>query len=301
MQRTMGGGIAPGEAPRVIRLVIAVTCIASIACSIIDAILIHLFSFPGLSTLLLASWPGLSHLFLWQPLTYLFIYGGGEPITLFWLLGLAMYMYILWSMGSHLVERRGEREFIALYLLSGAFAAVAALLFVPLIGQGMVLSGPTSSILAVMVAWCMTNPRSKLLLFFIIPIESRWLIAAILGAIVLINLSNFAIVPLLFYLAGALFSYFFCVARWKLTSPFQETHHFDRRVMQFFDDFSLPWQWRGRGGGSGKIYDINTGRSIDGDARFMDEMLDKISREGKDSLTWWERYKMSRISKRRKM
>lgn len=295
MRTTTQARLGPEFTPRVIRLLILTTCIASILCSLIDVILVNILSVKGLSSFLTLTWWGISHFFLWQPVTYLFTYGAGSGITIYWLLGLAMYMYILWVMGSNIVERVGEKPFLRLFFTSGILAGLGAVLLVPVLHQGMVFAGPAPAVLAILVAWTMLNPTSTLLLFFILPIQARWLTAIVLGAIVLINLSSLAFVPLIFYMLGPVIAYIYCVTAWNLVSPFPVTHPYDRKLMKFGEKVygMIPRR------SSGKIFDINTGKAVDKDERFMDEMLDKISKHGKDSLTWWERRKMEKISKKR--
>jgi rhomboid family protein len=294
---TSQASLGPEFTPRAIRILVLVTCITSILCSIFDLILVNILSTKALSTFLALTWWGISHFFLWQPVTYLFTYGAGSGIDVYWLLGLAMYMYILWVMGSNIVERVGEKSFLRLYFTSGILSGIGAVLFVPVLHQSMVFAGPAPAILAVLVAWTMLNSTSTLLLFFILPIQAKWLTAIVLGAIFLINLSALAFVPLIFYMLGPIISYVYCVTAWNLVSPFPVTHSFDRRLMRFgqqiYDLIPL------RGQPQGKIFDINTGKAVDKDDRFMDAMLDKISKHGKESLSWWERRKMEKISKNR--
>lgn len=296
MRTTTHARLGPEFTPNVIRNLILATCITSIVLALVDVILINVMSFKGLSVYLSLTWWGINHFFLWQLVTYLFAYGAGSGITVFWLIGLAMYMYILWVMGSNIVERVGKKPFLRFYLTSGILAGLGAVLFVPLLKQGMVFAGPAPAILAVLVAWTMLNPSSTLLLFFVLPIQAKWLTVIVLGAIVLINLSALAIVPLIFYLLGPLVGYVYFVTAWNLVSPFPQTHSFDRKLMGLGNRVksAIPRSSKG------KIFDINTGKAVDKDERFMDEMLDKISKHGKDSLSWWERQKMEKISKKRK-
>lgn len=49
-----------------------------------------------------------------------------------------------------------------------------------------------------------------------------------------------------------------------------------------------------------KIYDFKTGRIVLDDDSFMDACLAKIADTGRDSLSWREKFRMKRISKRKK-
>lgn len=298
MKATMETGrVGPEFTPKVIRILILATCIASIFCPLIDVILVNIFALKGFSFFLTLSWQGFSHLYLWQPVSYLFIYGAGENITLSWLLGLTMYMYLLWTMGSYIVERVGEKNFLALYFTSGIGAGLLAVLLVPLFHQSMIFAGPASAILALLVAWTMFNPESTILLFFVIPIRTKWLVVFVLGGICLIHLAALSIVPLVFYLLGPCISYLYCVAAWGLMTPFPVTHAFDNKVAGLAEKISCAVSLKVVS--TGKIFDIRTGKAVDEEERFMDEMLEKIFKQGKNSLSWRERRKMEEIRKRR--
>jgi hypothetical protein len=50
-----------------------------------------------------------------------------------------------------------------------------------------------------------------------------------------------------------------------------------------------------------KIFDFKTGKAILNDEAFMDACLKKISEYGREGLTFRERWRMRRISKRKKV
>lgn len=279
----------PMHTPAVIRMLIIITSVVSILTALTNSLFVHFLGTIGPQDFLMLSWYGFKHYFLWQPLTYLFTHGTfGSGIDLFYLIGLAFNMYMLWAFGTSVHERIGTKQFLILYLGSGILAGVAAWLLMPIFGQFVVFSGASAAILAVFVVWAMLNPESNLLLFMILPIKTKWLLAAVLGAIVLSSLSQLDMITLAFYFVAACCGYFYSVLKMELGSPFEFMHPFDRFFSRKIDKKSKP-----------KIYDFSTGQPVQDDEAFVDAMLTKISKDGERSLTETERRRMQQISDRK--
>jgi len=281
--------LGPESTPDVIKYIIITTITISIGSAFTNEIFRWLFSIPGPQEFLSLSWWGLSQLFLWQPLSFLFVQVSGMAgITIHFLINLAFQMYLLWVMGTNIFEHLGKKHFLKIYFGSGVLAGLVTVLLSGLIGFYPVLEGPSPAIIGLAIVWLLLNPESEILLFFLIPVKAKWLIAGILGAILLINLSQMNLVNLLFYLTGACFAYIYGVVTCHLRSPFPETHAFEDRI-------------RGWGGsGKGKIIDFRTGQEVSqSDEQFVDEMLEKIAKKGEGSLTWRERSRMQKISEKK--
>lgn len=290
----------PEFTPPIIKYLILLTSISSVLAVLSDNLLKHLIGARGISEFFSLSLEGAVNFELWQPFTYFFFYNAapGTTISFFWLLGLAFNMYILWVMGSNIAERVTAYSFAKMYLLSGAIAGIAAISAILITGYTGLVCGPGPCILATLLVWSMLNPNSDLLLFFVIPIKSRWLVAGILITVALITLSGGQFVELTLYTVGTLVGYLYALWGWNLRSPFEKLHAMDEQMIALKNKVSIPGRWKKRG--NGKIYDFHTGRPIERDEQFMDAMLDKISKHGKESLTWMERFKMNRIAKRKK-
>ena len=286
------------SSPKLILDLILLTSIVSISAGLLEIFFQNFLGLNGPITYLSLSWEGLSHYFFWQPLTYFFIYGiDSSGIDFYWMIGLSINMYILWTMGTNLCEHFGAKSFLKMYLLTGVLAGLLAVIFTPLLNSLLVLTGQTAIILAIITSWAMLNPDSYVFLFFVFPIKTRWLLATILGVLFLNNLSNFNLPILIYYFSGVAIGYLYSAIVWNLRSPYAFTHKFDDWLnnlgySNFFSFF--------RRKSSTKVFDIRTGEHIEKEEQFMNRMLDKISKNGKDSLTWFEKFKMNRISKKRK-
>lgn len=303
----------PGETSVAIRRLIMITCGISIFSAFANSLFVQVLGLKGPQELLSLSWHGLQNYFLWQPITYLFIQNSSsQGINLSFLLSLAVNMYVLWVLGSTLLERIGTKHFLGLYFIGGILAGLLTVFTMPLTGHYMPLAGPTASLLAVFVVWTMSNPQSELMLFFLIPIKTKWLLAGILGAICLISLSQLDFISLTFYLSATLIGYLYGLLVFNMQSPFKITHGFDRAVSDVRDDLLKKIRTKKKadrgvdlgaetaGKPQSKVYDFKSGEAILDDDAFVDLMLTKISKNGEKSLSVEERRRMQQISATRR-
>lgn len=300
MTYTMPYRWGPGDTPTVIGWLIGITCVLSVLTALTNYLFTQLLGYVGPHEVLGLSTYGLKHYFLWQPVTYLFIQESLQGITFSFLISLLFSMYILWILGSTLAERIGTSRFLCLYLISGALAGLAAVWMMSLAeAPQAILAGPSASLLAIFVVWTMCNPNSELMLFFIIPIRTKWLLAGIVGAICLVSLSQLDVVSLTFYVAGIAFGYFYGLIALRLPGPFAITHRFDEAVTELVDKLKPKSKNPQKKEGSSKIFDFSSGEPMQNDDAFVDAMLTKISKYGERSLSASERQRMEQISKRK--
>lgn len=113
----------------------------------------------------------------WTIVTYMFVHA--------WLAHLAFNMFTLWMFGPRLERAWGTRAFVQFYLWCGLGGAVAHLLF----AQHSAVIGASGAISGVLVAYVLHWPDDEVYLFGVIPMKSRWLIAAIIGMNIIFALS----------------------------------------------------------------------------------------------------------------
>lgn len=261
---------------RAIKILIFTTSSASIAGGF----------FPEVYSTLALSWNGIEQFYFWQFLTYIFVERG--PLSFPFFLQIAFNMYLLWLFGSSLLERTHTRRFLALYLGSSLLGGLSALAF-----PHTVLSGSINPIYALLAAWVVLNPSSQLLLFFAIPFKAEWLVLSLVGASLLIDLSHAQWAMALNLLISTLYGYLFALITWRQPSPFPFMRPFERKLLHLLDKNESIHRHT-------KIYDIKSGEPVFDDDKFMDAMLDRISRHGEDSLTPQEKKRMKEISERKK-
>lgn len=286
--------------PKSIATLIIITVIATLCCAVLEPLFINVFKMNGPQEFFGLSWWGLSNKYLWQPLTCLFIQSEANGISIGFLIALTFNMYMLWLFGSNLVEAYGTGPFLRLYFISGILASLAAVLTTPAIRQYSIIAGTTASLLAIFVAWAFLHRETQLLLFFLIPVKAKWLLAAVIAIAILIPLSELDLVGFVYYFTGIVIGYFYSTIAWETQSPFI--------MMEKVDDFFivlgrklrakiarlLPFKKE-----KSKVVDIKTGKNTLDDDAFIDEMLAKISRHGEKSLSWQERERMQKISEKK--
>lgn len=298
--------VGPEFTPRPIKNLILFTCAISLAVSLGEIFFYQIFGISGPEYWLSLSWRGFANYMIWQPFTYLFVqYTGGSGITLSFLITLLFQMYLLWVIGSQVLERIGRISFLKLYFISGIVAGIAALLLMQFTGSQIVLSGPTPAIFAVLAVWTMTYPEAELLLFFLIPVKAKWLILGILGAVFLISLSSLDFISFSFYFFGCLIGYLYALTAWGLHSPFPGFNRLEAFILQGSNKIRNNFFFRPRKNNnlksaSPKIFNISTGEPEFDDEKFVDMMLEKISKKGEQSLTWKERQRMKEISEKKR-
>jgi hypothetical protein len=132
----------------------------------------------------------------WTALTYPLVAGG----QILWLL---LGGYIFWLFGGSLERAWGRRDYLVFLALVTAAPAVAMWLGGAVAGRMVALSGLWLPLAAGTVAWATINPAERMLLYFVIPIEARWL-----GVLVVVLVVFSYPFPIgLFALAG-------CAAAW---------------------------------------------------------------------------------------
>jgi rhomboid family protein len=113
----------------------------------------------------------------WTIVTYMFVHA--------WLAHLAFNMFTLWMFGPRLEHAWGTRAFVQFYLWCGLGGAVAHLLF----AQHSAVIGASGAISGVLVAYALHWPDDEVYLFGVIPMKSRWLIAAMIAMNIIFALS----------------------------------------------------------------------------------------------------------------
>lgn len=305
----------PVATPSTIKKLIIWTSVLAVLSAALQLIFDQFGLSPGPLQLLSLSWWGLSNLYLWQPLTFLFVQPySSSGITFFSLLSLFFTMYMLWVLGTAIYELIGKKAFLRFYFTCGIAAGLIALLMMPLTGKFAMLAGPAPSILALLTVWSMAYPETEIVLFFLIPVKAKWVMAGLISATLLITFSQWDIASLFLYLSAIFLGYAYACLAWGWRSPFLFTQKFDsalatfglkmRRYLVFPQWLKFKKNQKPSTSESvpGKVIDFNTGApmtNITNDDAFIDEMLAKISKHGERSLSWSERRRMQQISERK--
>lgn len=227
---------------------------------------------------------------VWRLLTYAFCHNTRD------VLHLLFNMVCLWFFGRSVQERLGNREFVAFYLAAAVVAGLSYLgLHAGFLHDHSTVTGASGATMAVMALFAMWYPRQQVLLFGLLPIEIRWLVAAYVvfdtlpvwaalqGKQVSDGIAHAA------HLGGLLFGFVYAIFEWRLSGWMSF-----RRV---------PAWWRDRERRkSVKLYSPDSDATeapaeVDLDAK-VDDILRKIHEHGETSLSDRERRVLSEASRR---
>lgn len=123
-------------------------------------------------------------LYLWQPLTYMFLHGG--------IFHILFNMLALWMFGVELERMWGSRYFTKFYFVAGAGAAATTLVlsFVPLTFANQLYYsltiGASGAVYGVLLAYAMFFPHRPIYMYFVFPIPAKYFVM-IIGAISLLS------------------------------------------------------------------------------------------------------------------
>lgn len=292
--------LGPRATPKIVKWTIVATLILSLFALISNALFTQVFGIPSPQHLFsLTTW-GVHKFFIWQFISYLFIQplaGGGISMAL--ILHIFFDLYLLWAIGSSLIQARGEKHFIGLYFGGALFVGVIAYLCLFLFGSPLPFAGATTSIYILLIGWAFLFPEANIMLFLLLPVRAKWLVFGLIGVNLFLDFSNGNFLSFFVTLAAMLYGYLYSVLVWEILGPFARLHEMEKKMIylkrrvrsRFRKVVDIEIQ-------PSKVYDFKTGKAIIQDDEFMDACLDKISRKGKASLTWRERLRMWRISRK---
>lgn len=133
----------------------------------------------------------------WTVVSYMFVHA--------WLAHLAFNMFTLWMFGPRLEQQWGTGTFVKFYLWSGLGGAIAHLVF----AQHTSVIGASGAISGVLVAYALRWPDDEVYLFGVIPMKSRWLVAAMLAMNIIFALSPDSRIDWTAHVGGMAFGWIF--------------------------------------------------------------------------------------------
>lgn len=235
----------------------------------------------GVVTGALALGPGLIERFhVWRLVTYAFCH---DPYSVWHIF---FNMYVLWLVGRRLESRFGPREFLLFYLTAIVVSGLCYILLELILARPGTVIGASGAVAAAFIVYAILYPHEKWLLFFVFPVEVRWLCIAFIvfdlhpvllalgGGMTGGNVAHAA------HLGGYLFGYLYYAKNWHLNSA--------------FGGLKMPQLPKRKS--HLKVYNPQRD-SAEVEAR-MDEILQKIHDHGEASLTEEERSILSDASRR---
>ncbi|GAB5439950.1 MAG: rhomboid family intramembrane serine protease [Fuerstiella sp.] len=252
--------------------------------------LLQLVTLPQNGSSPITEWLGLDRELLfrsghvWRLLTYAFCHSEQH------LMHVACNMLALFFLGRIVAQTVGQREFLWFYLVAAVFSGmVQATSLAAFSADPTLVLGASGAVSAVFMLFALHYPRLKLLLFGVIPIEARWLLAAVVAYD---GLGFLGLAPSIFvpegssvghaaHLGGLVFGLLYF--RWNMN------------LTRWWDRFAGRVRAAELPRHNLKIYNPTTQPELELSGK-VDRILAKISREGEASLTPRERRILSQAS-----
>jgi membrane associated rhomboid family serine protease len=227
---------------------------------------------------------------IWQLFTYMFMHAGFTHLF--------FNMFALWMFGMELENTWGSKKFFLYYLLCGIGAGVSNLVVGPMFGPGGPTVGASGAIYGVLLAFGMMFPDRPIFLYFFIPIRAKYFVLIFMGLEIFAGVTgtqdgvaHFA------HLGGAAVGFILLMID-SGRIPFFKWWDVFKKIYEKPGRYNSSDSTGRTGVGDAKFYDIRSGKEIEPNQKIIDEILDKISREGYQSLTENEKKVLFEASKK---
>lgn len=206
-------------------------------------------------------------LFVWQFVTYMFLHGG--------IFHILFNMFALWMFGNEIERYWGTREFLKYYFLCGVGAGL--LTFLTSLSSSVPTIGASGAIFGILVAYGLMFPDRYIYVYFFFPVKAKYLVAffAVVEFFASLNhtpdgIGHFA------HLGGMLIGYLYLKFDWRIESFFRK-----------FQQIGADRRTRARQRKEERKRELMAE---------VDRILDKINRQGMESLTKEEKKKLEQAS-----
>ena len=196
-----------------------------------------------------------SEFMIWQPFTYLFFHGG------IW--HLLINMFVLWMFGSELERLWGKEHFLKFYFVTGVGAGLVTMIFG--LNSMTPIVGASGAVYGVLLAYGLTYPNRTVYLYGIIPIKSLWFVIGIGVIAFMSSFDNVSQISHLTHLSGMMIGYLML----KRPVRFNDLWFTIRKRTL---EYKIKHEEK----------KVSQHQEIE---REIDRILDKINRDGFDSLT----------------
>ena len=196
-----------------------------------------------------------SEFMIWQPFTYLFFHGGIWHVLI--------NMFVLWMFGSELERIWGKGHFLKFYFVTGVGAGLVTMIFG--LNSMTPIVGASGAVYGVLLAYGLTYPNRTVYLYGIIPIKSLWFVIGIGVIAFMSSFDNVSQISHLTHLSGMVIGYLML----KRPVRFNDLWFTIRKRTL---EYKIKHEEK----------KITQHQAIE---REIDRILDKINREGFESLT----------------
>ncbi len=238
---------------------------------------------------------------VWQLVTYLFLHGGFFHIF--------FNMLALWFFGVELEHVWGTRRFLTYYFLCGIGAGLSNIFLTPLFTVPAPTIGASGAIYGVLIAFGMLFPDAPVFIYFLFPIKAKYFVAIFIAIELFYGVTGTGTGIAHFAHLGGAFVGFIYLMLYRRSIP--GTGNFMNALTTMMDDIRGKLRYKRSYGRKNVITDARFTDLGEGpsdrdnksdrggvDQSKLDEILDKISASGYDSLTEDEKRILFNASKK---
>ncbi|MGA7160311.1 MAG: rhomboid family intramembrane serine protease [Bacteroidota bacterium] len=227
---------------------------------------------------------------VWQLFTYLFMHAG--------LSHLFFNMLALWMFGMELENTWGSRKFLTYYLVCGIGAGLSNILIAPLFTSVGPTIGASGAIYGVLLAFGLMFPDRLIFIYFFIPLKAKYFVVLYM-VIEFVSVSNTDGIAHFAHLGGAVVGFIYLLADgFRFSWPQNSV-----RSRNVFSGWTAPRRPADsyENVTEAQVYDINEHQRKE-EAQVtqqrIDDILDKISKAGYQSLSDEEKKMLFEASKK---
>ena len=227
---------------------------------------------------------------VWQLVTYMFMHGS--------LMHLFFNMFALWMFGMDLENEWGSKKFLVYYLLCGLGAGISNLFVSPLFGVAGPTVGASGAIYGVLLAFGMMYPDRPIFIYFLLPIRARYFVLLYIALEIYAGVTgtpdgvaHFA------HLGGAAVGLVYVLIDQGKLPVLHLWYRAKHRFVppEKVNEYSM---YGHENVSEAKYYDLNEDHEQHRTQERIDEILDKISQRGYQSLTEEEKKILFEASKK---
>jgi membrane associated rhomboid family serine protease len=241
-----------------------------------------------------ALWPLEAGFGFWQLFTYMFMHANFTHIL--------FNMLALWMFGMELEHVWGSRKFFIYYLLCGFGGGLANLLIAPMFTSVGPTVGASGAVYGVLLAFGMMFPERPIYIYFLLPIKAKYFVVMYM-AFEIFSIGSMDGVAHFAHLGGALVGFLYLIADgYQFGSSFH-TPQRDDNIFTRMTGFGRQQPQRQdlyTNVTDAKVFDLYEYKKKEEEKAQIqiDEILDKISKNGYQSLTDEEKKILFEASKK---
>ena len=227
---------------------------------------------------------------IWQLFTYLFMHGGFSHLF--------FNMLALWMFGMELENTWGSRKFLTYYLVCGVGAGLCNLLVAPLFTAVGPTIGASGAIYGVLLAFGLMFPDRLIFVYFFVPLKAKYFVILYM-VIEFVSVGSTDGVAHFAHLGGAIVGFIYLLADgFRFSWPQSSS-----RTRNVFSGWTAPRSPANdyQNVTEAQVYDIKDYQRKEEaqvTQQHIDEILDKISKAGYQSLSDEEKKTLFEASKK---